>query len=111
MVEKVFEFPRGRAKSLSEAEALGRLLDQIRREGCVEVASITALGKIWNWTQSRTSKAVTRWERADHIIREQGAGGKIVIRIPGHERHEQGHEQQSEQHEPQKHGKEHVSHT
>src|SRR5258707_12681032 len=108
MVEKVFEFPRGRAKSLSEAEALGRLPDQIRRDGRVEVESITALGKIWNWTQSRTSKAVTRWERADHIIREQGAGGKLVIRFPGHERHEQGHEQESERHERQEHGKEHV---
>ena len=58
MVEKVFEFPGGRAKVLSETEALGRLLDQIRREGCVEVESIAALGRLWNWEQSRTSKAV-----------------------------------------------------
>jgi hypothetical protein len=104
MVEKVFEFPRGRAKSLSEAEALGRLFDQIRRDGRVEVESITALGKIWNWTQSRTSKAVTRWKRAGHIVREQGAGGKLVIGFPGHERHEQ----ESEGHERHEQGKEHV---
>jgi hypothetical protein len=104
MAEKIFKFPRGRAKSLSEAEALGRLLDQIRRDGRVEVESITALGKIWNWTQSRTSKAVTRWERADHIIREHGAGGKLVIRFPKHERHEQ----ESEGHERHEQGKEHV---
>lgn len=92
MVEKVFEFPKGRAKPLSEAEAFGRLFDQICREGCVEVQSIAALGKAWGWEQSR--------ERADHIIREHGAGGKLVIRFPeherleqepeGHERHEQG---------------------
>jgi hypothetical protein len=104
MVEKVFEFPRGRAKPLSEAEALGRLFDQIRREGCVEVESITALGKAWGWEQSRTSKAVTRWERAGHIVREQGASGKLVICFPGHERHEQ----EPEGHERHEQGKEHV---
>jgi hypothetical protein len=96
MVEKVFEFPRGRAKPLSEAEALDWLLDHIRREGCVEVASITALGKIWLWTQSRSSKAVIRWERAGHIMREQGAGGKIIIRFPGQERQEREQEQAQE---------------
>jgi hypothetical protein len=96
MVEKVFEFPRGRAKPLSEAEALGRLLEQIRREGRVEVESITALGKAWGWEQSRTSKAVTRWERAGHIMREQGAGGKIIIRFPGQERQESEQEQAQE---------------
>src|SRR5258708_15721440 len=101
MVDKVFEFPMGRAESLSEAEALSRLLDQIRRDGRVEVESITALGKVWNWTQSRTSKAVTRWGRASHIMR-----GKIIIRFPEHERHEQGHEQESEGHERHEQGKE-----
>jgi sugar phosphate isomerase/epimerase len=92
----------GRAWSEQEA------LSQIRREACVEVASIAALGPNWRWQQSRAAKAVTRWERAGHIIREQGAGGKIVIRVHGHERQEQGQEGQERVQETQESGQEHV---
>jgi hypothetical protein len=81
-------------RAWTEQEAFDWLLEHIRREGRVEVASITALGRTWSWEQSRGSKALTRWERAGHIVREQGAGGKIVIRVPGHERHEQEPERQ-----------------
>jgi hypothetical protein len=81
---------------LSEQEAFDWLLDHIRREGCVQVASITALGKAWGWEQSRSSKAVIRWERAGHIVREQGAGGKIIICVPGQERQENEQEKEQE---------------
>ena len=63
--------------ALTEQEALNAL----RQAGVIEAASITALGEGWNWERSRTSKAVIRWERADHIEREPGTGRKIVIRM------------------------------
>jgi hypothetical protein len=64
---------------LDEAGAL----DALRRAGRTEAASITALGKPWGWERSRTSKALIRWGDAGLIERETGAGGNIIIRIPG----------------------------
>src|SRR6266566_1686810 len=94
-------------RALTEQEALG----QIRHAGWIEVASIAALGRTWNWEQSRTSKAVIRWEPAGHIVREQGAGGHVIIRVPGQERQERGQEQgqegAQERQEAQEQGQEH----
>jgi hypothetical protein len=64
---------------LDEAGALNWL----RQVGRTEVESIAALGKSWGWERSRTSKAVIRWERAGHIVREPGTGGNVVIRVLG----------------------------
>jgi hypothetical protein len=64
---------------LDEAGAL----DALRRAGRTEAASITALGKPWGWERSRTSKALIRWGDAGLIERETGAGGNVVVRIPG----------------------------
>jgi hypothetical protein len=63
---------------LDEAAAL----DYLRREGRIEAASITALGKAWGWKRERTSKALIRWEGAGRIEREEGTGGNVIIRIP-----------------------------
>jgi hypothetical protein len=94
-------------RALTEQEALG----QIRHAGRIEVASITALGRIWNWEQSRASKAVIRWRKAGHIVREAGAGGHVIIRVPGQERQESGQEQgqegAQERQEAQEQGQEH----
>jgi hypothetical protein len=43
-------------RAWTEQEALG----QIRHAGRIEVESIAALGRLWNWEQSRSSKAVIR---------------------------------------------------
>jgi hypothetical protein len=64
---------------LDEAGALNWL----RQAGRAEVESIAALGRQWGWKRERTSKAIARWECAGHIVREPGAGGNVVIRIPG----------------------------
>jgi hypothetical protein len=95
----------GRART--EQEALG----QIRHAGRIEVASITALGRLWNWEQSRTSKAIIRWGKAGHIVREAGAGGHVIIRVPRQERQESGQENgqegAQERQEAQERGQEH----
>jgi hypothetical protein len=70
---------QGRAKQktpLIEAEALALLCEA----GRIEAASIAALGRMWGWERSRTSKALIRWEKAGRINRENGPSGKIVIR-------------------------------
>jgi hypothetical protein len=70
---------RRRTKVLTEVEALARL----REAGRIEVESIATLGALWGWERSRTSKAVTRWERAGIIVREPGTGGNVIIRVHG----------------------------
>jgi len=64
---------------LDEAAAL----DALRRAGRIEAASITALGRSWGWKRERTSKALIRWEGTGRIEREEGAGGTVIVRIPG----------------------------
>jgi hypothetical protein len=68
-----------RGKPLTNAEALTWL----RGKDGIEVDSYAALGLVWGWERSRTSKAVKAWVRAGDIeVTEAGRGGKITIRIP-----------------------------
>ncbi len=67
--------PRQRTKVLTEGEALERLREVSR----IEIKSIAALGALWGWERSRTSKAVTRPHMCDQVVRpllDQGAGGR-----------------------------------
>jgi hypothetical protein len=68
-----------RTKTLTNAEALA----WVREKGEVTVDSYAALGLVWGWERSRTSKAVKAWARAGDVdLTEAGRGGKITIRIP-----------------------------
>jgi len=69
--------PRQRTKVLTEGEALERLREVSR----IEIKSIAALGALWGWERSRTSKAVTRWEAAGHTI---GSLPTCAIRSSAH---------------------------
>jgi hypothetical protein len=69
----VFAAPKSFASALvAQGAHRGRGLGLSAQAGRVEIASIAALGELWGWERSRTSKAIFRWKRAGFIAREEG---------------------------------------
>jgi hypothetical protein len=72
-----------RKKELNRPAGLAHLgeIAQSHPDGIVEADSITHLGTLLEWEQSRISKAVKAWKEAGQITVDHAANGKLHIRV------------------------------
>jgi hypothetical protein len=79
----VVSFAVKRRKSLNARSALAYLarIAEGHPDGVVEVDNKTQLGTLLGWSQPRTSKQLTTWERTGKVTTERADNGKLLIRV------------------------------